>query len=374
MNRSALLASTALAIILSLAPANAQMQQKEEKSAPSQTQQDRGQQNKGASERSQSSERTQSQEQKGQSGRSSADKGSESRDKASKGSAQRDAEPRDKASKGSAQRETEPREKSTKGSAERSEPKDKAGKGTAERPVAKDRGTAERQSEPKDRQGTAEGSGQPKDNAKGAAGREAPSRDKAAESERSGSSQRVQLTEEKRTNIHQTILRERNVNRASNVNFSINVGTRVPRSVRLEVLPAAVIQIVPEYRSYRYFVVDDQICIVEPSTYAIVEVIRVSDRTAGRDSRGSSAALMLTEREKEILLREVDLRSDSTLGLGALTEGAEVPRDVSLRTFSAAVVEQVPKVRDYKYVTAENRLAIVDPRGSRVELVIEDRR
>jgi hypothetical protein len=37
-------------------------------------------------------------------------------------------------------------------------------------------------------------------------------------------------------------------------------------------------------------------------------------------------------------------------------------------------VEQVPKVRDYKYVTAESRLAIVDPRGSKVQLVIEDRR
>jgi hypothetical protein len=184
----------------------------------------------------------------------------------------------------------------------------------------------------------------------------------------------VQISEDKRSNIHQTILKERNVNRATNVNFSINIGTRVPRSLRLVALPVSVITIVPEYRSYRYFVVDDQICIVEPSTYEIVEVIRVSDHTAGRDSRGSSAALMLTEREKEILLRDVDLRSGSTLALGALTEGAEVPRDVSLRTFSAAVVEQVPKVRDYKYVTAENRLAIVDPRGSKVELVIEDRR
>ena len=112
-----------------------------------------------------------------------------------------------------------------------------------------------------------------------------------------------------------------------------------------------------------------EICIVEPSTYEIVKVIRVSDRTASRDSRGSSAALMLTEREKEILLRDVDLRDSSALALGALTEGADVPRDVSLRTFSAAVVEQVPKVRDYKFVTAENRLAIVDPRGSKVELV-----
>ena len=354
MTKSALLTSTAVALFLGLAPANAQMQQKEEKSAPAQAQQERSQQEKG------SSQGTQTQESQG---------------KASKESAEKKAEPKEKATKGSAQKDTVPKEKSTKGTAERSEPREKASKGTAERPDRKDTGTAEKQSEPKDRKGTAEGSGQPKEKAtKGAAGRETPSRDKAAGTERSGSSQRVQLTEDKRTNIHQTILRERNVNRVTNVNFSINIGTRIPRSVRLEVLPAAVIEIVPEYRSYRYFVVDDQICIIEPSTYEIVEVIRVSDRTAGRDSRGSSAALMLTEREKEILLRDVDLRSGSTLALGALTEGAEVPRDVSLRTFSAAVVEQVPKVRDYKYVTAENRLAIVDPRGSKVELVIEDRR
>ena len=184
----------------------------------------------------------------------------------------------------------------------------------------------------------------------------------------------MQITEEKRTNIHQTILKERNVNRVTNVNFSINIGTRVPRSVRLAVLPASVITIVPEYRSYRYFVVDDQICIVEPTTYEIVEVIRVSDRTAARDNRGGSAKLVLTEDERAFLLREIDLRGDSTLGIGVLVEGSDVPRDVSLKTFPATVVERVPKVRDYKFVTAENRLAIVDPRGSKVQLVIEGRR
>ena len=355
MTRTALLTSTAVALILGLAPATAQ--QKEEKSAPSQMQQERSQQDKGAA---------QSQESQG---------------KASKESAERKAEPKEKAGRDSAQKNKEPQDKSTKGTAERSESKDKASKGTAEKSTEpKDKatkGTAEKSPEPKDKttKGTAEKSPEPTDKAtKGTAGRDAPGGDKAAGTERSGSAQRVQITEEKRTNIHQTILKERNVNRVTNVNFSINIGTRVPRSVRLEVLPASVITIVPEYRSYRYFVVDDQICIVEPSTYEIVEVIRVSDRTAARDNRGGSARLVLTEEEKAILLREVDLRGSSTLALGALTEGAEIPRDVSLQTFSATVVEKVPKVRDYKYVAVENRLAIVDPRGSKVELVVEGRR
>jgi hypothetical protein len=319
VTKSVLLTSTAVALFLGLAPASAQMQQKEEKSSGPSQMQERSQQDKGASQRQ------------------------EPQGKTSKESAEKKAEPKEKA-KGYAQKDTEPKEKSTKGSAERSEPKDKASKGTAEKST------------------------------KGTAGRDAPAVDKAAGTERTGAAQRVQITEEKRTNIHQTILKERNVNRVTNVNFSINIGTRVPRSVRLVVLPASVITIVPEYRSYRYFVADDQICIVEPSTYEIVEVIRVSDRTASRDNRGGSARLVLTEEEKAILLREVDLRGGSTLALGALTEGADIPRDVNLQTFPAIVVEKVPKVRDYKYVAAENRLAIVDPRGSKVELVVEGRR
>ena len=119
----------------------------------------------------------------------------------------------------------------------------------------------------------------------------------------------------------------------------------MPRSVRLEVLPVTVIQIVPEYRSYRYFVVDDQICIVEPSSYEIVEVIRVSDRTAARDTGGGSARLVLTEEERAIILREVDLRGESTLGLGVLVEGADVPREVTLRMFLRRSSSNLPKLR-----------------------------
>ena len=344
MTKSALLASTAVALFLGLAPANAQMQQKDEKSAPSQMQQESGQQervqqDKGAPQRSQRQD---------------------SQGKASKDRAQ-GTEPKDKANRGSAQNNSEPKQKSTKGTAERSEPKDKTSQGTAE-------------SEPKNKatKGTAEKGTEPNGKAtKGTAGRDAPASDKAASTERTGSAQRVQITEEKRANVHQTILKERNVNRVASVNFSVNIGTRVPRSVRLAVLPASVITIVPEYRSYRYFVVDDQICIVEPATYEIVEVIRVSDRTAARDQRGGPATLVLSGEEKAFLLREIDLRGQSTLGIGVLVEGNEVPRDVTLRTFPATVVERIPRLRDHRFITAENRLAIVDERGSKVQLVIE---
>ena len=268
------------------------------------------------------------------------------------------AEPKEKSSKGTAQ--SEPKDKATKGTAEKStEPKDK-GKGTAEKATEpKTKGTAEKAAEPKDKstKGTAEKAPEPKDKAtKGAAEK--------------GSAGRVQISEQQRANVSQTLMKDQRVNRVTNVNISVNIGTRVPRSVTLVALPASVISLVPQYRPYRYFVVEERICIVDPATYEIVDIIEISGQTAGRGDHGGGARLVLTEEERAIILSEVDMSGGSTLGLGTLTEGAEVPRNVQLRVFSDTIVQKVPKVRGYKFFSAENRLAIVDQQGAKVQLVI----
>ena len=64
----------------------------------------------------------------------------------------------------------------------------------------------------------------------------------------------------------------------------------------------------------------------------------------------------------------------STLGLGAIAEGADVPRDAQVRAFPDAVVQKVSKVKGYRFFTAENRLAIVNSQSSKVLMVIEQRR
>ena len=83
----------------------------------------------------------------------------------------------------------------------------------------------------------------------------------------------VNLTTEQRTTIRTTVLKGGDVPRAAKVDFQINVGTTVPRTVRVVQLPATVIQIHPAWRGYMYFVVDDEIVIVEPGTMRIVAVI-----------------------------------------------------------------------------------------------------
>ena len=81
------------------------------------------------------------------------------------------------------------------------------------------------------------------------------------------------LTTEQRTQVRQTIIKESNAPRVTNVNFSLNVGTVVPRTVTIVVLPMTVVEIYPAWRGYYYFIVGDRIVIVEPGTLRIVFII-----------------------------------------------------------------------------------------------------
>lgn len=83
--------------------------------------------------------------------------------------------------------------------------------------------------------------------------------------------------------------------------------------------------------------------------------------------------LVLTAEERSTILRNVQPRGGSTLALGAVSEGADVPRGVNPKAFPNAVVELLPKMAAYRYFTVENIIAIVNPGLSKVVLVIEDR-
>jgi hypothetical protein len=83
------------------------------------------------------------------------------------------------------------------------------------------------------------------------------------------------LSTEQRTRIRETVLKGGGAARVSRteVNFNISVGTTVPRTVRLVPVPATIVEIHPAWRGYLYFVVEEEIIIVEPGTLRIVAVI-----------------------------------------------------------------------------------------------------
>jgi hypothetical protein len=57
------------------------------------------------------------------------------------------------------------------------------------------------------------------------------------------------------------------------LNFTISVGAKVPRAVKYHPLPAAVVEICPEWRGYYFILVRDEIVIIRPNTFEIVAVI-----------------------------------------------------------------------------------------------------
>jgi hypothetical protein len=101
----------------------------------------------------------------------------------------------------------------------------------------------------------------------------------------------VTLTEEQRTKLRETILSGRDVPRVDRVNFEIEVGRPVPREVRIREVPTTLVEIYPEWRGDEYFVVNDEIVIVDRSR-RIVSRVPVSASSASVETRRSSSTSM----------------------------------------------------------------------------------
>jgi len=83
----------------------------------------------------------------------------------------------------------------------------------------------------------------------------------------------VNITPENRTRIHEVFVKERSAPKVDHVTFNLSVGTAVPRSVHIVAVPQTIIEIQPTWRGYEYFMVGDQIVIVDPRSMQIVAVL-----------------------------------------------------------------------------------------------------
>lgn len=95
---------------------------------------------------------------------------------------------------------------------------------------------------------------------------------KAATTGQGATGTAASLSTEQRTTIR-TVIKHQNVQPITNVNFSISVGARVPRTVNFHPVPVELIQIYPHWRGYDYVLVGDQIIVVNPRTHEIVAVL-----------------------------------------------------------------------------------------------------
>ena len=170
---------------------------------------------------------------------------------------------------------------------------------------------------------------------------------------------RAQLSEQQRSEIR-TKLQSSGVER-TRVQVNVNVGSRLPRSVRLRPLPSAIIALAPAYRGHSYFVRDDDtIVVVDTRSYVVVDVIPAGTRAAGLSLSPDQMRFIYARVPKD---RSVDIRV--RLGLGA-----EIPPDVALLPFPPEVLARIPEVEGYRYVVANREVAVVDPKDNSIALVI----
>ena len=80
------------------------------------------------------------------------------------------------------------------------------------------------------------------------------------------------MTTEQRTKVT-SVIREQHVQPVTNVNFSISVGTRVPREVSFHPLPTEIVTVYPDWRGYQFILVGNQIVVVNPQSFEIVAVL-----------------------------------------------------------------------------------------------------
>jgi hypothetical protein len=334
--------------------------------------------------------RAQNPEDKGGAGAKS-DRAAESKDKA--GDTKRSAEPKDKA--GDTKRTAEPKDKAgdTKRTAE---PKDKAGDtkrtsddkaGDTRRSADKDKAGDRNRAADKDKAGDTKRSADSDKDKAGDRNRAADkdtagdrSKDTAGSRDKSGRDQaqskdgdrdgaRASLSQDQRTQMREKLSSHREA-RVTNVNFSVNIGTRVPRDFRaVHVLPADIVTIVPQYRGYRYFIYEERVVIIHPQRYEIVEVIEVD--SGPRRGGSVTATLSLSPPQRTLIIRHIP-RDHVARGVSIeLALGAEVPSTVELYEFPEDVLVEVPSLKPYRYVVLERRVAVVDPSNRAVIEVLD---
>jgi Protein of unknown function (DUF1236) len=215
------------------------------------------------------------------------------------GQAERDLDKSKGKTQGQAERDLDKAKGQTQGQAERDQDKLKGQtKGQAERDQDKAKGRTQGQAADQDKQkGQTQGQAQrgqdlkseTQGQAQGESDKQRPGQPQGQiqiqrdqdrvqqgqrEGQRSGNST-ISFTTEQRTKIRETVLKEKNAPRVSKVDFSLNVGTAVPRTVRVIEIPEVIVDIHPEWRGYRYFIVNEELVIVEPDTLKIVAIIDV---------------------------------------------------------------------------------------------------
>jgi hypothetical protein len=143
--------------------------------------------------------------------------------------------------------------------------------------------------------------------------------------------------------------------RADNINITVRPGETLREEVPMTEVPDDIARVDPRYRGARYFVVRDEIVIVEPRTRKIVDVIRRSDshRTARINLPPDRMRVLRTE-----VLREVHEKMPRAI---PVRTGERLPPEVPIIDPPQDILAQFPELRGYRVAIIQDEVVIVEP-------------
>jgi Protein of unknown function (DUF1236) len=183
---------------------------------------------------------------------------------------------------------------------------------------------------------------------------------------------RVQVTDQQRRQVHRSLARDGRAQRISRsqLDVPLAIGSRIPRRHHLYRFTPALLALAPMYAAYSYIMVDDTICVVDPDTYAIVDMIPPSIEEAGPPF--SQGALALSgEQMRCVYANAPNDRARTDLRI-RLALGAEIPRSVELFPFPDEALACAPELTNYAYIVVQDDLVIVNPADYAIVQVISD--
>jgi uncharacterized membrane protein len=91
-----------------------------------------------------------------------------------------------------------------------------------------------------------------------------------------GAGGNVQLSDQQRTTIRDSVIDASGAPRVGHVDFNVSIGTVIPRrEIHVVPVPETLVRIEPRWRGFLYFVYEDEVVIVNPRTMRIVAVVTV---------------------------------------------------------------------------------------------------
>lgn len=119
-----------------------------------------------------------------------------------------------------------------------------------------------------------------------------------------------------------------------------------------------------------FFVVRDDIVIVEPSSYKIVDVLPRTGRStaAAPGPAPSSRKATFSDKDREVIRKHArsSRTEQRTTGSSTTTTrvrvGERLPESVEIRSFPETVYRESPSLREYRYIERDNRTYVIEPR------------